>query len=237
VRRRINLHQLSEKVLIVLHHEFLNDGSEFTSLAKIRKALPSYPVNALRLELEELEQHRDVIQKTEMRTERSSAWAGLSITGVAPPSRYEVEVEAYKLSKQGVGRVERLHDNVFDALSSEIQIGSEIPKESTADKWEPLPIDRESPEVKDVIAASENALKEIEQSNGYADEHSQERNGVVENIKGTLSALKKGMPSRQAIISGLLAPLKFIAEKFSSATMGEAAKIAVAAITKWLFGI
>lgn len=100
--------------------------------------------------------------------------------------------------------------------------------------WEPLPIERESKDAKDAIEKSEIALSEIEQSNGYAATSPDERNGVVETIKGTLSAIKNGFPSREAIASGLLAPLRFIAKKFGDASMGEAAKMAVLAIIKWL---
>jgi hypothetical protein len=46
--------------------------------------------------------------------------------------------------------------------------------------------------------------------------------------------LKAGFPSRQAIIAGLVAPFRYIAKKFGEATVGEAAKIAAAAIVKWL---
>jgi len=103
------------------------------------------------------------------------------------------------------------------------------------DAWSPLQINREDPSIRKAIEAAESALKEIESSNGYAVAEAEERNAVVSTIRGTLDAIKTGFPSKPAIISGLLAPLKFIAKKFSEASMGEAAKIAVAAIVKWLF--
>lgn len=101
--------------------------------------------------------------------------------------------------------------------------------------WEPLPLDRDTPEAIDAIEKADLALKEIEQSNGYADREPEERNAIVETIRGTIRALKTGFPSRDAIKAGLLAPLKYIAKKFADSAMGEAAKVAVAAIIRWLF--
>jgi hypothetical protein len=51
-----------------------------------------------------------------------------------------------------------------------------------------LPIERDSPQARAAIEFSEAALKEIEQSNGYASTEPDERNGIVETIKGTLNA-------------------------------------------------
>lgn len=114
---------------------------------------------------------------------------------------------------------------------------SDTPNEedNEIDSWSPLQINREDASTKSAIEATESALKEIESSNGYAATEPEERNAIVLTIRGTLDAIKTGFPSKPAIISGLLAPLKFIAKKFSEASMGEAAKIAVAAIIKWLF--
>jgi hypothetical protein len=78
-------------------------------------------------------------------------------------------------------------------------------------------------------------LKEIEENNGYAVTEPNERNSIVETIRGTLAALKTGFSSQTAVIAGLQAPLRFIAKKFGEASMGETAKIAVAALVKWLF--
>jgi hypothetical protein len=136
-------------------------------------------------------------------------------------TRYLDELE--KKFQQAEGDDEQPVANTEDVIDAE------------EDTWSPLQIDRESAEAKDAIQKSEGALKEIEQSNGYASSDMEERNGIVTSIKGALDSIKLGSPSRQFIVAGLLAPLKFIAKKFSEASMGEAAKIAVAALVKWLF--
>lgn len=241
MRRRINLEQLSDKILVVLHEHFFNDKKDFVHFSIIRKELPSHPTNAIRLELEDLLTKRLVIQKTEMRSVSNAATV---FTGVsAPPTRYEFEVEEYKLSRDGIHRVDKLADAKFEEILQELKSPAQEPRsqplpdnDQPADEWEPLPIDREHPDVKDAIAKSEAALEQIEQNNGYAATKPDERNGIVEAIKGTLAAIKNGYPSRQVIITGLLAPLKFIAKTFSGAFTGEAAKAAVAAIMRWLGG-
>lgn len=145
-----------------------------------------------------------------------------ALEGFASQYGDEVVVELDKANEIGAGAEdkEKLDDTITDAIDGP--------------DWEPLPIERESQDAKDAIEKSEIALSEIEQSNGYAATSPDERNGIVQVIRGTLSAIKSGFPSREAIISGLLAPLRFIAKKFAEASMGEAAKIAVLAIIKWL---
>jgi hypothetical protein len=106
---------------------------------------------------------------------------------------------------------------------------------ATSDDWEPLPIDRTSVGYKEAVEASEAALHEIEASNGYAATEPEERNGIVETIKGNIAALKSGFPSKRSIVEGLLHPFQFISKKFAEASIGEAAKIAVVKLIAWLF--
>lgn len=170
-----------------------------------------------------------------MRKDTNYSSLTLASYGVAPVSRYEVEVDEYKLSKEGIDRVDKLTDEQFEIILRDIELNPTAPpKELKDDEWEPLPLDRESSEAKTAIEKSEIALKEIENSNGYAASAPEERNGIVETIKGTLAAIKTGFPSRQAIVAGLIAPFKFIAKKFGEASMGELATQAVAALVKWL---
>lgn len=100
--------------------------------------------------------------------------------------------------------------------------------------WEPLPIDRKTPEYEVAVEATEEVVRVVEQDNGYAANEPEERNQIVDSLKTGLRWVKEGAPSRAQIGATLLAPLKFLVSKFSGATMGEAAKVAVAAIAKWL---
>jgi hypothetical protein len=100
--------------------------------------------------------------------------------------------------------------------------------------WTPLKIDRDSEDFKEAVTASEAALREIEGSNGYATTEPEERNGIISVLRGTIDAIKKGSPSRAAVVHGLLWPLKFIAKKFAETTMGEISKVAAAKVMEWL---
>lgn len=102
------------------------------------------------------------------------------------------------------------------------------------DDWLPLPIERETEEFQAAVDASKKTIETIEGDNGYAANEPEERNGIVETLKGTLKAIKEGAPSKEAIVSGLLKPFNYIAKKFTDAIMGASAKEAVAAIVKWL---
>lgn len=133
---------------------------------------------------------------------------------------------------EALDRINELLSGSSDADSQTVEVGTEIEEE---DRWEPLPISREDESYKAAIESAEKALEVIEQNNGYAATHPEERNGIVHTIRGTLDAIKNGTPSRTAIIEGLLKPFKFVAGKFSEGVMSEFAKVAVAAIIKWLF--
>ena len=100
--------------------------------------------------------------------------------------------------------------------------------------WEPLPLDRELDIYRHTNAAVEEALETIEGNNGYAESEPEERQQIVSSIKEGLKQFRDGLPSRSQLVSLLVEPLRFIANKFSSAAMGEAAKIAVNALAKLL---
>lgn len=148
---------------------------------------------------------------------------------------------AQRYAKANNRRYDWLHTALFnlkhDIQADEPQIQpSDSTQTATSDReWEPLPLERESKQAVEAIEKTEAALREIESNNGYAATQSEERNAIVESIKGTLSAIRRGFPSRDAIVAGLVAPLRYIAKKFADASMGDAAKAAVSAILKWLF--
>jgi hypothetical protein len=119
--------------------------------------------------------------------------------------------------------------NVFPISSRESDAGS-----TDVDAWEPLKIDRATPTYLDAIEAADAAVREIEASNGYAASEPDERNGIVSTLKGTLEAVKRGFPSKKAILHGLVKPMEYVARKFPDATIGEIAKIAVAKLLAWL---
>jgi len=101
-------------------------------------------------------------------------------------------------------------------------------------EWHPLKIDRSSAEFSNALEEIEEALKKIENDNGYADKYPEERAAILEPAKGTLVAIKEGTPSKEQIDSNLLKPFKYLTKKFADSAIGIAAKKLVEAIIKWL---
>jgi hypothetical protein len=232
-RRRINLDRLADKVLFALHDAALDDKHEWVSFAYLRRVLPNDTPNAIRLDLELLVRNDDALRDSDTRFKANPS---LYIASLSQSQfRYEVDADRYKISKSGIEKIEKLTDEQYEWLAREVRTGPAPPPPSDLDdEWQPIPIDRTTPQAIDAIDKSESALREIEQSNGYAASDPDERNSIVETIRGTLATLKSGIISRKAIIAGLLAPFRYIAKKFGEATLGEAAKTAASAIVKWL---
>lgn len=138
----------------------------------------------------------------------------------------------HKIESESTNVIEYLRDG-----AAWIKGRSDPLKGSVEARWSPLPIDRDTAEYSAMVQASEQALGEIEASNGYAHEAPDERDSIVVAIRGTLGSIKNSHPTRNLVIEGLVQPLRFIASKFSGAAIGEVAKVAVAAVLKWLASV
>ncbi len=107
---------------------------------------------------------------------------------------------------------------------------------ASPDQWEPLPLERSGPDYEAALEMTEAAYAEISGNNGYAESEPEERERIVWSLSEAVRQMREGMPSRDQILVMAVKPLKYIAEKFSGASMGEAAKAAVKAIWAWLGG-
>src|SRR5262245_44003657 len=85
------------------------------------------------------------------------------------------------------------------------------------------------------MSAADEALEVIEGNNGYATSEPEERNAIVNSIKGTIAAIKEGAPSASAIKSSLIAPLQYLVRKFTDTAIGIASKVAVEKIANLAF--
>lgn len=104
-------------------------------------------------------------------------------------------------------------------------------------EWEPLPIDRRSPEYVSAVSALEGAFEIISGDNGYAATQPEERSQIVWSLKEGFRAIKEHMPSRAQVIALVVQPLRYMSKKFADTAMGLAAKGAVAKIIEWLAGL
>ena len=147
----------------------------------------------------------------------------------------------WRLTRKGIERAENfiksqptLYKIVSDALGATSAPDSKSSDIAGEENWEPLPLDRDGKNFDAAVTATENALKEIEGNNGFAQSDPEKRNQIVWSLKEGLTIVKNGLPNRSQINAFIVAPLKFIAEKFSASVIGEAAKIALKAIATWL---
>jgi hypothetical protein len=94
---------------------------------------------------------------------------------------------------------------------------------SPEEKWEPLPIERNSQDYQEALRAVEAAIAEVGQSNGYAIEHHEERDSILSTLKLGLEALKSESAVGSVVNALLVKPLKYLVAKFPEAAIGAAA--------------
>jgi hypothetical protein len=232
-RRKIDFARIDNLILVLLYQRYMDGGRLFIQFNEITSAIPGEPRNAIWDELNSLKGAQKVTQETERRFK--GFLGALGSTGTN--DTYDVTVDGYKIARKGIEEVNSFSDEAYEILMTEIKIVQPTEKKIESDKWEPLPLDRQSTEFTKAVEATDIALKEIEGSNGYAGTSPDERNSVVETIKSNLKNLKEGLISKGQIIEGLIKPLTFVASKFAEASIGELAKRAANFLWHLITGI
>lgn len=103
------------------------------------------------------------------------------------------------------------------------------------DVWEPLPIDRQSETVQEVIKALDNTAELVRQDNGYSSTVPQERAYVVDALNAVSKTLKEAQSTSLTYIRAYaLDPLQMLIKRFGPAAIGAAAKLAKDVIYTWL---
>ncbi len=223
-RRKIDFDKIGNKVLVALYQSYMESRNFYLTFQEIVSAVPDEPKNAIWDELKDLINNRTVSQNHEERTEN----AYLAVLNPnARRERYSVAVDGYKITKEGIAIVNDMSDEAYETYAADVDLKKETGAKGQADQWEPIALDRGSTEFKKALEATETAVNEIEGSNGYAATNPEERNSIVETLKAHLKLFKEGLISKGQAIEGLIKPLRFIATKFSDASMGEMAKRAV----------
>jgi hypothetical protein len=102
-------------------------------------------------------------------------------------------------------------------------------------EWEPIPLDRNDEALQTAIVSLDKTIEAVEQSNGYASEHAEERNFVLDNLRMLSQKLKSaGTISVSYIRAHGLTVLKRVQDRFIDTSIGEGAKEATNAIVHWL---
>jgi hypothetical protein len=102
-------------------------------------------------------------------------------------------------------------------------------------EWSPIPLDRHDEALQTAIVSLDKTITEVEQSNGYASEHAEERNFVLDNLRMLSQKLKSaGTISVSYIRTHGLSVLKRVQDRFIDTSIGEGAKQTTNAIIHWL---
>jgi hypothetical protein len=105
-------------------------------------------------------------------------------------------------------------------------------------EWEPIPLDRNDEALQATIISLDKTITEVEQSNGYASEHTEERNFVLDNLRMLSQKLKNASTiSVSYIRTHGLSVLKRVQDRFIDTSIGEGAKETTNAIVHWLHQI
>jgi hypothetical protein len=88
------------------------------------------------------------------------------------------------------------------------------------DEWAPITIDQANPAVADATKKLNAATEAIEQDNGYSATHPQERDAVVQDLKGGLEKLKSGVVSLGWLRRTAIA-LKTASVRFANTVKGQ----------------
>lgn len=103
------------------------------------------------------------------------------------------------------------------------------------DVWEPIPIDREDPAVKEAVSTVEAATEAIRADNGYAATHDEERRYVLDHLSSALKRLKEDTQIGWMYLKEFaLDPLTMVIRRFGKAATGLAATEAQNALLRWL---
>lgn len=147
----------------------------------------------------------------------------------------------YALLAEGILYVEKqMHEpmsciNLYEAdKAKDARITPLPPENDEPDEWEPLPVDRETTEYNEAIAALSEAIDVIAGNNGYAETEPVERNHIVESLKQGQKIITDLCPSRAQVQAMVIQHLSYLARKFAESTLGEVAKAAAIKIVAWL---
>lgn len=141
-----------------------------------------------------------------------------------------------KISPDGETWVRSALSKVND-VSTELDITVEDFKRPDRE-WEPIPLDHDNASLKAAIASLDKVTQQIEQSNGYASAHPEERNFVLDNLKLLSNRLKTAATvSLSYIRSHGLNVLKKVQERFVDTAIGEGAKETIKALGHWIHDI
>ncbi|MET4804421.1 hypothetical protein [Bradyrhizobium sp. LB11.1] len=99
------------------------------------------------------------------------------------------------------------------------------------DEWAPIPLEQSDPVLQDAIVALDRTIEQVEQSNGYADKHSEERRYVLDGLKQLSHTLKTATSvSARYLKTYGIELLKKVRDRFTGGLIDISAKTAIDAL-------
>jgi hypothetical protein len=130
---------------------------------------------------------------------------------------------------------------IFNALAKvnktawELGISASDFAEPQVDEWSPIPIEQSESSLQDAVTKLDDAIQQIEDSNGYAIQHTEERRYVLDGLKALSNTLKTAATvSVQYVQRNGFEMLKKIRDRFTGTLIDQSAKAAGDAIMHWI---
>jgi hypothetical protein len=112
---------------------------------------------------------------------------------------------------------------------------ADFARELTETQWEPIPLDRGDEALISARGALDEAIRQIEQDNGYAVTVPGEREYVLDNLKRASTILKEqSLIYVMQLRAYVIEPLRLVIRRFGPAAVGLAANVAREAFKDWL---
>ena len=102
-------------------------------------------------------------------------------------------------------------------------------------EWEPLPLDRNDPDLQSTIEKIDETVEQVRRDNGYAAHLPEERTYVLETLSALSRKLKEATTTSVPYIRRYaLEPLSMLVQRFGKAALGILASAAKEAVKEWL---
>src|SRR6266702_7579457 len=103
------------------------------------------------------------------------------------------------------------------------------------EEWAPIPVEPFNPALQKAVTALDDAIQQVEQNNGYAQQHPEERRYVLDGLKSLSHTLKTASSvSVQYVKRNGLEMLKKVRDRFTGSVIDDSAKAASAALLHWI---
>ncbi len=176
---------------------------------------------------------------------------GVAVEIVTPHAkpRYAIEYRRENFSADewpftgGLEEVARAHSDLGDEWLLESILGVTDADNATAFElepspdrsWSPLPLDRPDPELDRVVETFDQLAEQVRADNGYAAEHSGERDDVVTRLKAAGEYLRQATTiTRSGVETYVVWPLRTLVVRFGPSAIGAATKLAWGLFSAWL---